>query len=137
MVSLRGFLIIPKIWRWDISYRAKNEPYSYLGMSQSKGTDNKRMPEQLKDIIKSRLKKIMKFQIQTKRSKPTYTLTAPVISYNIGLIKWTVTELDALNLIIRMTFIIYRAHHPKVCMELTHTLKDAKDLTLMTLDMLL
>lgn len=116
-----NFTLLERSGGGTIRSMGKHEFYSYLGVAQSQGIDNKGMKENLQEKMLIRLKMIMKSQLSAaNKVRATNTFVAPVITYSFGIIKWTGTELDALNRKIRTTYTKYRAHHPKACLERFH-----------------
>jgi hypothetical protein len=79
------------------------------------------MKKQLTERFKMRLKLIMKTHLSAlNKVKAVNSFAVPAITYSFGILKWTTTELEELNRVIRTTFTKYRAHHPKACKERFH-----------------
>ena len=78
------------------------------------------MKEKLIDTYKKRLKSILKTQLNGKSkiiAINTYAIPVGLLTYSFGIIKWTQTDIHALEILTRTTLTKHRMHHPKSAIE--------------------
>ncbi|CAD6996044.1 unnamed protein product [Ceratitis capitata] len=98
----------------DIKEMESNEAYKYLGVMQSNCVDTMQMRKKLVAEFRRRLTALCKTQLNGRNQ--TYAINSfviPVVSYSFGIIKWSTTELENMQRIIRTVMSKYKAHHPK------------------------
>lgn len=97
------------------------DTYKYLGFAQSRGIDKKQTKEQIIQETKRRINLILKTKLSGQNMVTAInTYALPVLMYSFGVIKWTATELDGINRVIRVAFTKHRAHHPRSSIERFH-----------------
>ncbi|XP_031333830.1 uncharacterized protein LOC116163840 [Photinus pyralis] len=79
-----------------------NETYKYLGINQSTTIKHTLIKQQLKDEYKKRLNQILKTGLNSKNLfKAVNTYAIPTLTYSFGIIKWTDTDLENINILTR------------------------------------
>ena len=90
------------------------EIYKYLGIKQmhkSKITDVK---NEIKKTLSQRVIKILKSQLNSNNKfKAINTWAIPVLTYSFGIIKWSKTELEAIERHMRRQLTMFGLHHPR------------------------
>lgn len=95
--------------------------YKYLGYNQARGIDHKLSKETLTKAFKQRLKAVMRTQLNGKNKITAInTYAISLLTYSFGILRWTDTELEALNRTVRTMATKYRFHHPKSATERFH-----------------
>ena len=98
-----------------------NEKYKYLGIQQTTITKHKEVKELIKEKIKTRIQSLLKTKLSgINMTKAINIYALSVATYTFGVIKWTKTDLQDLNRMIRTTNTRYKTHHPKSSMERFH-----------------
>ncbi|KAJ3660258.1 hypothetical protein Zmor_004714 [Zophobas morio] len=101
-----------------IEAQERNDTYKYLGFCQSSHINHTKTKTQLKDQYVARLKLKLKTQLNGKNlMKAVNTFCVPLLTYSFGVIKWSKTDLENLNIATRKIFTQYRRHHPKSSIE--------------------
>lgn len=98
-----------------------NETYKYLGVDQTTVTSHKQMKQKITEKVRNRIKAILKSKLSARNMTTainTYALS--VATYTFGPIKWTNTELQELNRMVRTLCTKYRTHHPRSSVERFH-----------------
>lgn len=94
------------------------ETYKYLGFEQNTNIDHTYLKNQLKTKYKYRLTQIAKSKLNAKNiTKAINSYAIPVLTYSFGIVKWSETDLEALNRLNRTTLTEHRKLHPKSCTE--------------------
>lgn len=89
-----------------------NEYYKYLGYKQRSGIDHTTLKEELKHKYLQRLTKILRTELTARnKTKAINTYAIPILTYSFGVIRWTNTDLEALNTLTRSQCHKYRIHH--------------------------
>lgn len=99
-----------------VSLRAlsEGETYRYLGMSQNIGIDVADVKQAACDVFCGRLAKLCNtFLSGVNKARAFNGWVMPVLLYTFGVVKWTQTELDALDRRVRATLTQHRMLHPK------------------------
>ena len=90
------------------------ETYKYLGMSEALGINVADMKQSLKERFFGRLKKVFNSLLAGGNKVRAFNgWVMPVLMYSFGILKWTQTELDALDRKVRTLLTAYRMHHPR------------------------
>lgn len=89
------------------------ETYQYLGVAQSGIQDAGEVKRSLQDKYKRLTRKIWSSEL-TGKNKVTATnmLAVPIVSYSFGVVKWTMKELDDLDVTTRKIMFHNHSHHP-------------------------
>ncbi|KAL1446207.1 hypothetical protein WDU94_000039 [Cyamophila willieti] len=86
--------------------------YKYLGMKQYLNINHTSIKKELSSKYKSRLKKTLRSGLNSKNLVTTInTFCIPVLTYSFGLIKWTHTDVKALDRATRSMMTQFRIHH--------------------------
>ncbi|CAG5021060.1 unnamed protein product [Parnassius apollo] len=90
------------------------ETYRYLGMSQNIGIDETGMKQSVCDVFYARLTKVLNSLLSGVNKAHAYNgWVMPVLMYTFGILRWTQTELNALDRKVRTTMTSHRMHHPR------------------------
>lgn len=96
----------------------QNETYKYLGFHQSNKLDHTKIKQELKQQYVKRLKNLLKSYLNSNNLfKAINTYAISTLTYSFGIIKWTPTDLNNLEITTRKLMSTYRKHHPKSCIE--------------------
>ena len=99
----------------------EEEQYKYLGYLQDRDLDHKGAKEKATDTYLQRIRALLRSKLSGRNmAKAINTYATSSITYSFGVIKWTKTELDAINIKTRVEFRKHRAHHPKSSIEKFH-----------------
>lgn len=95
-----------------------NEYYKYLGMQQHKMIDHTHIKEYLTNEFVKRLKSVLKSALNSRNiTMAINTYVIPTITYSLGTIKWSNTDLEDLERKIRVQMTRFKYHHPKSAIE--------------------
>ncbi|XP_054744486.1 uncharacterized protein LOC129248900 [Anastrepha obliqua] len=98
----------------DIAEMEAGEVYKYLGVMQSSSINTMQMRKKLIAEFKRRLHAICKTQLNGKNQiHAINSFVVPVVSYSFGIVKWSSTEIENLQRIIRTIMTKYKSRHPK------------------------
>jgi Reverse transcriptase (RNA-dependent DNA polymerase) len=101
-----------------IGVMEEEDVYKYLGFTQAQRIDHKSMKVKMIETYKKRLGLILKTQLTGKNKIAAInTYAVPVLAYSFGIIKWTQTDIHALEILTRTTLTKHRMHHPKSAIE--------------------
>ncbi|CAK1594418.1 unnamed protein product [Parnassius mnemosyne] len=90
------------------------ETYRYLGMSQNIGVDEAGMKQSVCDVFYARLTKMLNSLLLGVNKTHAYNgWIMPVLMYTFGILRWTQTELNALDRKVRTIMTSHRVHHPR------------------------
>ncbi|CAH2094527.1 unnamed protein product [Euphydryas editha] len=90
------------------------ESYRYLGMSQCIGVQEVDMKQAVCEVFFGRLTKVLRSYLSGANKVRAYNgWVMPTLLYTFGVLRWTQTELDALDRRVRTTMTCHRMHHPK------------------------
>ncbi|XP_075985622.1 uncharacterized protein LOC142982823 [Anticarsia gemmatalis] len=90
------------------------DTYKYLGMSQALGIDEVGMKRSLRERFFGRLRKVLNSLLSGGNKVRAFNgWVIPLLMYSFGILKWTQTELDALDRRVRSLLTSYRMHHPR------------------------
>ncbi|CAG4958012.1 unnamed protein product [Parnassius apollo] len=90
------------------------ETYRYLGMSQNIGIDEAGMKQSVCDVFYARLTKVLNNLLSGVNKTHAYNGgVMPVLMYTFGILRWTQTELNALDRKVRTTMTSHRMQHPR------------------------
>jgi hypothetical protein len=93
----------------------------YLGHMQTKQIKHAQMKQQLGSEYLQRTKSILKTKLNGKNTiKAITTYAIPVLTFSFGIVKWTPTDLENLQIRTRALLTRYRIHHPRAAKEKTH-----------------
>lgn len=94
------------------------ELYKHLGFKQSIKIDHSPTKREVKEEFSKRLKNIMRSGLNSKNlTRAINSYAIPVLTYSFGIIKWSETDLQGLETLIRTTLTKYRNHHPKSAIQ--------------------
>lgn len=94
------------------------ETYKYLGFQQNTRLEHTLIKSQLKEKYRHRLRGVLNSKLNARNlTKAVNTYAIPILSYSFGIIKWTRTDLEAINRLNRTEMTRYRKLHPKSCVE--------------------
>lgn len=97
----------------EINCLEPTESYKYLGFQQALGIRTTEMKEQIKNELKNRVKKVLKTKLNAKNSITAInTWALPVVGHTFGVLKWSPTDLQALDRMVRTLLTSHRSHHP-------------------------
>lgn len=102
----------------NIASMEEEEMYKYLGMHQSNGTDAKSVKEQVVAGLLKRVQSICKTLLHSKHIfKAINTYAIPLLTYSLGVIPWTDTDLAEIQR--RLSKVLKEAgfHHPSSAKE--------------------
>ncbi|KAL0841160.1 hypothetical protein ABMA28_014906 [Loxostege sticticalis] len=101
-----------------IAAMKKGEIYKYLGYNQARLIEHREIKEKLKTEYYQRIHSLCKKQLYSKNLfKAINTYAIPILTYSFGVIKWTNSELQALEIKTRTILTQHRYHHPKSAVE--------------------
>ena len=93
---------------------SSSETYKYLGMSEALGIDIPDVKQSLRERFFGRLKKVLNSLLSGGNKVRAFNgWVIPVLMYSFGILKWTQTELDALDRRVRTLLTANRMHHPR------------------------
>jgi hypothetical protein len=92
--------------------------YKYLGHMQTKQIKHAQMKQQLGGEYLQRTKSILKTKLNGKNTiKAINTYAIPVLTSSFGIVKWTLRDLDNLQIRTRALLTIYRIHRLRAAKE--------------------
>ncbi|XP_045510128.1 uncharacterized protein LOC123705416 [Colias croceus] len=90
------------------------ETYRYLGMSQNICVEGVSVKQDVAEVFCERMTKVFNSYLSgVNKIRAFNTWVMPVLLYTFGVLKWTQTELNALDRKVRTTMTLHRLHHPK------------------------
>jgi hypothetical protein len=96
----------------------KGEFYKYLGINQSNHIQHSIIKEYLEKQFYLRIKSILKSKLNGNNLiKAVNTYAVPLLTYSFGIIKWSKTNLQNINIQTRILFTKFCKHHPKSAIE--------------------
>jgi hypothetical protein len=96
----------------------KGEFYKYLGINQSNHIRHSIIKENLEKQFYLRIKSILKSKLNGNNLiKAVNTYAVPLLTYSFGVIKWSKTNLQNINIKTRVLFTKFSKHHPKSAIE--------------------
>jgi hypothetical protein len=96
-------------------YSDKNK---YLGINQSNHIQHSIIKENLEKQFYLRIKSILKSKLNGNNLiKAVNTYAVPLLTYSFGVIKWSKTNLQNINIKTRVLFTKFSKHHPKSAIE--------------------
>jgi hypothetical protein len=96
----------------------KGEFYKYLGINQSNHIQHSIIKENLEKQFYLRIKSILKSKLNGNNLiKAVNTYAVPLLTYSFGVIKWSKTNLQNINIQTRVLFTKFCKHHPKSAIE--------------------
>ncbi|CAK1596271.1 unnamed protein product [Parnassius mnemosyne] len=99
----------------NIRTLSEAETYRYLGMSQNIGVDEAGMKQSVCDVFYARLTKVLNSLLSGVNKTHAYNgWVMPVLMYTFGILRWTQTELNALDRKVRTIMTSHRMHHPMI-----------------------
>jgi hypothetical protein len=101
-----------------IKHLNKGEFYKYLGINQSNHIKHSIIKENLEKQFYLRIKSILKSKLNSNNLiKAINTYAVPLLTYSFGVIKWSKTNLQNINIQTRILFTKFGKHHPKCAIE--------------------
>ncbi|XP_059045798.1 uncharacterized protein LOC131841493 [Achroia grisella] len=98
----------------NIKTLSEAETYRYLGMSQNIGVRETDMKQSVREEFFARLTRVLKSSLSGANKIRAYNgWVIPVLLYTFGVLRWSQTELEALDRKVRTTMTLHRMHHPK------------------------
>jgi hypothetical protein len=98
----------------EIQELEEGKTYKFLGTEESDGIQHQQMKERLKKEYSSRLRMILKPELNAKNKITAIgTLAIPVLRYNFGIINWRLEEIKNIDRKTRKIQTMYKMHHPK------------------------
>ncbi|CAK1585736.1 unnamed protein product [Parnassius mnemosyne] len=98
----------------NIKTLSEAETYRYLGMSQNIGIDEADMKRSVCGVFYARLTKVLNSLLSGVNKTHAYNgWIMPVLMYTFGMLRWTQTELNALDRKVRTIMTSHRMHHPR------------------------
>jgi hypothetical protein len=96
----------------------KGEFYKYLGINQSNHIQHSIIKENLEKHVYLRIKSILKSKLNGNNLiKAVNTYAVPLLTYSFGVIKWSKTNLQNINIQTTVLFTKFCKHHPKSAIE--------------------
>ena len=93
---------------------SSTETYRYLGMSEALGIHAADMKQSLRERFFGHLNKVLNSLLSGGHKVRAFNgWVMPVLMYSFGILKWTQTELDALDRKVRTLLTANRMHHPR------------------------
>ena len=93
---------------------SSTETYKYLGMSEALGINASDVKQSLRERFFGRLNKVLNSLLSGGNKVRAFNgWVMPVLMYSFGILKWTQTELDALDRRVRTLLTANRMHHPR------------------------
>ncbi|XP_063825313.1 uncharacterized protein LOC135074861 [Ostrinia nubilalis] len=93
---------------------SETETYKYLGMSESLGISVEDIKKSVKERFCSRLTKVLNSLLSGGNKARAFNgWVMPLLIYSFGILRWTQTELDALDRKVRQQLTQHRMLHPR------------------------
>jgi len=90
------------------------QSYKYLGFYQNRLIQHSSIKAELKEKFEQRLKLILKTKLNSKNLiRAVNSFVMPVVSYSLGIINWSDTDILAIERLVRTQFTKHNCHHPK------------------------
>lgn len=97
------------------------DTYKYLGYQQARGIEQTTGKKELIAKYLKRVDLIFRSKLNAKnKSRAINTYATSVMTYGFGILKWTKTDLEQLNIKTRTLATKHRDHHPKSAIERFH-----------------
>lgn len=88
--------------------------YKYLGFQQGLTIDNTQMKKKVENELRHRIKKVLRTELNAiNKITAINTWAMPVITFTFGVLRWTKTDLEGLDRMVRTLLTSYRSHHPQ------------------------
>lgn len=92
--------------------------YKYLGFEQTRGINHTDIKKSIQANFRNRIKAILKTSLDSKNTSIAINMCAiPIIIYSAGIIKWSNTDLENLDRLVRTEMTSNRYHHPRSSIE--------------------
>lgn len=102
----------------EIRNMVEGEVYKYLGFLQLRGIRHTAIKKELQDKFLHRVNCVLRsFLSAGNKVKAINTFAVPLLTYSFGVVKWTKTDLEALERAVRVAFTKHRMRHPKSSIE--------------------
>ncbi|KAI5747836.1 hypothetical protein M8J77_018995 [Diaphorina citri] len=102
----------------NIDALSTDDYYRYLGMKQQLHISDTSLKKSYADSFYTRLNKVMKTELNSKNKiKAINTWAIPLLTYTFGILKWSNTDLETMNIKIRTIFTSFRIHHCHSALE--------------------
>lgn len=90
------------------------ESYKYLGFQQALNIQTGEMKDRFQNELKRRVRAVLKTRLNSKNTVSAInTWAIPAVSFTFGVLKWSNTDLQALDRMVRVLLTSYRSHHPR------------------------
>lgn len=94
------------------------ETYKYLGFHQNTRIDHTTIKKELNRQYQQRLTRVLNTKLNSKHIfKAINTFAIPLLTYSFGIIKWSTTDLENINILTRSQLTKHRKLHPNSCKE--------------------
>ncbi|XP_053698682.1 uncharacterized protein LOC128745633 [Sabethes cyaneus] len=104
--------------REEIRSMIEGESYKYLGFLQLKGIHHTTIRKELQERFLYRVNRILKSLLSAgNKVKAINTFAVPLLTYSFGVVKWTKTDLEAIERTLRVSLTKHRSHHPRSAVE--------------------
>ncbi|XP_053691501.1 uncharacterized protein LOC128740015 [Sabethes cyaneus] len=115
VMDAKSFRVNP---REEIRSMVEGESYKYLGFLQLKGIHHTMIKKELQENFLHRINRIMKtFLSAGNKINAINTFAVPLLTYSFGVVKWTKTDLEAIERALIVSLTKHRSHHPKSATE--------------------
>ena len=95
-----------------------NETYKYLGMQQALTIDQTPAKEQIRKAMCNRLKLVLNTELYAlAKATAINAWVIPIVTYSFGVLRWSQTDLEQMDRLIRTSLTKKRLHHPKSSMS--------------------
>lgn len=102
----------------EITPLHREEHYKYLGIHQHITIDHKKQKEEITKEFKNRVTSICGSKLNGRNIvKAINTFAIPLLIYTFGIISWSSTDLDNLDMKIRTIMTKHKHHHPRASVE--------------------
>lgn len=94
------------------------EVYKYLGITQSTAINHTQVKAVVQEDFVKRLRLVLKTALNARNlASAINTFAIPVITFTMGIVKWSDTDIANLERIVRVMMTRFRCHHPKSAVE--------------------
>ncbi|XP_072162643.1 uncharacterized protein [Bemisia tabaci] len=96
----------------------ENDSYKYLGFQQNRRLNHSDIKHMVQQHYEQRLRVLLRSRLNSRNLfKAINTFAVPVLTYSFGIIKWTTTDLENINIKTRVLLTKSQKLHPKSCKE--------------------
>lgn len=95
-----------------------DELYKYLGIQQGNMIAHHQLKGILKTELTNRLKSVLKTSLNSRNLTAAINSYAiPIITFSMGILKWSTTDLEELERLVRVQMTRFGCHHPKSAIQ--------------------